>query len=80
VSELLTKGKGNGPEGVVSGNVAKALQEKLAEGAWRTAEGARRWLKEEHGVQVKGSNIYAVLNKARRASEGSAPGSQKSRS
>jgi len=63
VKLLLTKGKGNGPKGVVSEDVAKALQEKLAEGLWRTAEGARQWLQKEHGVEVKGSNIYHVLKK-----------------
>jgi len=43
--------------------VAKAFQAELAEGHWRTAEDARRWLKKEHGVDVMGSNIYAVLKK-----------------
>jgi len=63
VKLLLTKGKGTGPQGVVNAEVAQAFQEKLAEGIWRTAEDARRWLEQEHGVEVKGSNIYHVLKK-----------------
>ena len=63
VAGLLTKGKGNGPEPKVSPEVAAQLRTKLEEGKWRTAEEARRWLAQEHKIEIKGNHIYIVLKK-----------------
>jgi transposase len=60
---LLKKPERAGRPGKVVGKVSEALVEKLREGDFRTAEQARNWLAQKHGVEVKGSNIYHVLKK-----------------
>ena len=63
IEKLLTKDKGNGPAGLVTGKVAEELRKKLKEGEFRTGGQARKWLEEEHGITMAPNSIYAILGK-----------------
>ena len=63
VEKLLTKSKGNGPDGEVPGHVLEEMSRKLKEGEWRTGAQARAWLKKTHGIILKPSSIYPYLKK-----------------
>ena len=60
---LLTKRKGNGPESKLKGKAAEEFREKLAAGEWRTAQQARDWLEEEHGLVYTTGSVYSLLGK-----------------
>ena len=63
VELLLTKSKGNGPQGVVPEDVLEEMADKLREGAWRTGGEALKWLREKHRINLKPSSIYPYLKK-----------------
>lgn len=64
VAGLLTRRSGGGRKPRVCGEVAAELRDKLEEGCWRTAEEARRWLGEQHGIEIEGNYIYELLKKS----------------
>jgi transposase len=60
---LLEVRRGNGPESLLSPQVATALREELAKGTWRRAEDGQRWLEKEHGLKVAMRTVYKYLGK-----------------
>ena len=63
ISKLLIRGNGGGRKSVVSDDVKEALVEKLREGEFRTARQFRKWLQEEHGVEIGLKGVYYHLGK-----------------
>lgn len=63
---LLERGKPGPKEGTVRGvqpKVMEALREKLVAHAFASAEGARRWLKKEHGIHKPYKTVWSWLKK-----------------
>jgi transposase len=56
--------RGQGPASQLSPDLAHALGQKLAAGAFRRAADAQRWLLEAGGLQVKLVTVYKYLKKA----------------
>jgi transposase len=56
--------RGQGPASRLSPELAQALEQKLAAGAFRRAADAQRWLREAGGLSVKLVTVYKYLKKA----------------
>jgi hypothetical protein len=56
--------RGQGPASPLSPDLAHALGQQLAAGAFRRAADAQRWLLEAGGLQVKLVTVYKYLKKA----------------
>jgi transposase len=65
--------RGKGPASQLTPELAQALRQKLAAGAFRRAADAHRWLLEEGGLRVGLATVYTYLKKSRRAAESPAP-------
>ena len=63
VEKLLSKSSGKGPAPRVTDEVLAEMSEKLRTGEWRTGEQARRWLSEEHGIELHLNRVYHYLGK-----------------
>ena len=60
---LLHKEHSGGVESMLKDSVAQEMKEKLKEGKWRRAADVRRWLQQEHGVEVALITVYKYLGK-----------------
>lgn len=60
---VLQKGHAGGVESTLTAPVAAEMKAKLKEGKWRRAADVRRWLAEEHGVEVALPTVYKYLGK-----------------
>src|SRR5689334_12926513 len=69
--------RGQGPASQLTPELAEALRQKVAAGAFRRAADAHRWLTQEHGLRVGLATIYTYLKKSRRAAQSPAPPSRK---
>jgi transposase len=68
---LLHKAHEGGVESALKALIAAEMKEKLKEGKWRRAADVKRWLAQEHGVEVALPTVYKYLGKC--APEGPAP-------
>lgn len=60
---LLHKAHAGGVESTLKAPVAAEMKEKLKEGKWRRAADVKRWLSQEHGVEVALPTVYKYLGK-----------------
>ncbi|MEI8342634.1 MAG: IS630 family transposase [Verrucomicrobiota bacterium] len=60
---LLHKAHAGGVESTLKAPVAAEMKEKLKEGKWRRAADVKRWLAQEHGVEVALPTVYKYLGK-----------------
>lgn len=63
LERLVEERRGRGPASRLDEQTAIKLRRKLAEGGWRRAEEARRWLQEELGRKLTLSVTYKYLGK-----------------
>lgn len=80
---LLQREKPGPKEGAFRGvepEVIAALAERLAANEFASAEAARRWLKEEHGVERPYGSVWQWLKKLKRVAAGAAAQSLPQRS
>ena len=75
LEELLAHANGakGGKEPRFNPEQWELFRAQLAQGQWRTARDAQRWLEEELGLKVAGKEVYRHLGKARRAAQGGSP-------
>ena len=65
--------RGKGPASQLTPELAEALRQKVAAGAFRRAADAHHWLVQEQGLRVGLATVYSYLKKSRRAAQSPAP-------
>lgn len=63
IEGLLTRGNGGGRKNPMSPEVQHAMIEKLRGGVFRTAKQFKKWLSEEHQIELSEKGVYYHLGK-----------------